>query len=238
VETGVVSCFDEGPEPVYVIGPEQHLTAAYYRNTVIHFFVNGAIVELALIYATSVSEADAREAFWEEAMRLRDLLKFEFFFTDKDEFRRELHEELAHHHPEWEAGLAGGVQAIETVVRSIRPFTAHRVLRPFLDAYAIAADVLEGWEVESPVEAGRFESAALALGRQYALQKRIKSPESVSKVLFQTALRLARNRGLVDPAIPDVSLRRRAFALEIRDVVRRIEAVEALAASRRAGLID
>ena len=40
-----------GPEPVYAIGPDQHLTAAYYRNTIIHFFVNGAIAELALLRA-------------------------------------------------------------------------------------------------------------------------------------------------------------------------------------------
>jgi glycerol-3-phosphate O-acyltransferase len=237
VETGVVSCYDEGPEPVYVIGPEQHLTAAYYRNTVIHFFVNGAIAELALLHATRAGGGDARETFWNEALQLRDLLKFEFFFTDKEEFRRELQEELARHHPEWETGLASGGPAIEAVLRSIRPFSAHRVLRPFLDAYAIAADVLKHWEVESPVEAGRFDSAALALGKQYVLQKRIKSPESVSKVLFQNAMRLARNRGLLDPASSEVGSRRHAFAREVRDAVRRVEAVEALAASRRAGLI-
>ena len=34
-----------------MIAPDQHLAAAYYRNTVIHFFVNGAIAELALIRA-------------------------------------------------------------------------------------------------------------------------------------------------------------------------------------------
>ena len=44
VESGVVAYFDEGPETVYVIGPDKHLTAAYYRNTIIHFFVTAAIV--------------------------------------------------------------------------------------------------------------------------------------------------------------------------------------------------
>ncbi len=124
------------------------------------------------------------------------------------------------------------------MVRSIRPFSAHRVLRPFLDAYAVAADVLAAWDPASPVDEAKFASAALALGRQYQLQRRITSPESVSKVLFQTALRLARNRGLLDPDTPDVDARRQAFAEEIRDAVRRVEAVDALAASRRAGLID
>jgi glycerol-3-phosphate O-acyltransferase len=57
-------------------------------------------------------------------------------------------------------------------------------------------------------------------------------------VLIETALRLAGNRGLLEPGPADLAERRRAFAEEIRDVIRRIDAIDALAASRRAGLID
>src|SRR5206468_2825505 len=46
VENRVVTCFAEGPDAVYAISPEKHLIASYYRNTIIHFFVNGAIAEL------------------------------------------------------------------------------------------------------------------------------------------------------------------------------------------------
>ena len=44
----VVVRYADGPEPVYVIGPDQHLAAAFYRNTVIHFFVIGAIAQAGL----------------------------------------------------------------------------------------------------------------------------------------------------------------------------------------------
>src|SRR5205807_1100786 len=37
--SGVVTRFDGGTEPVYSIGPDQHLVAAFYRNTATHFFV-------------------------------------------------------------------------------------------------------------------------------------------------------------------------------------------------------
>ena len=77
----------------------------------------------------------------------------------------------------------------------------------------------------------------LALGKQYQLQRRIRSAESVSRVLFETALRLARNRGLLEPGTADLEARRRAFAEEIQRAVRRAEAIDVLAASRRAGLI-
>jgi glycerol-3-phosphate O-acyltransferase len=77
----------------------------------------------------------------------------------------------------------------------------------------------------------------LALAQQYQLQRRIHSGESVSKVLFATALRLAKNRKLVDPG-PDLADRRQRFAAEIRDALRRVDAISALAQARRAGLID
>ena len=77
----------------------------------------------------------------------------------------------------------------------------------------------------------------MGLGRQYHLQRRIHSAASVSQVLFRNALQLAENRGLLDASAPDLVERRRAFAAELRGVVRRVEAIDALVASRRAGLI-
>ena len=38
-----------GTESVYRIAPISELEAAFYRNAIIHFFVNRAIVELALV---------------------------------------------------------------------------------------------------------------------------------------------------------------------------------------------
>jgi glycerol-3-phosphate O-acyltransferase len=242
VGNGVVSCFAEGPEPVYAIGPDQHLTAAYYRNTIIHFFVNGAIAELALLAAADRAgdspAADSLELFWQEALRLRDLLKFEFFFAEKDAFRGELRDELGLHDPNWETGVARGAAEMHALVRRIRPFSAHRVLRPFLEAYRVVADALVQHPPGKPIEDGPFLSQCLARGKQYRLQRRIRSSESVSKVLFETALRLARNRNLLDVTATDLAARRRAFADELRAAIRHVDAIGALAASRFAGLIE
>jgi glycerol-3-phosphate O-acyltransferase len=238
VASGVVTCFAEGAEPVYAIGPDQHLVAAYYRNTIIHFFVGGAIAELALLGAAeSDGAADRRAAFWEEAVRLRDLLKFEFFFADRERFREELCAEIALHDPAWEASFAAGPAAIQALVRRFRPFNAHRVLLPFLEAYQVVGDALAREDARAPVEPAAFLRRCLALGRQYQLQRRIRSAESVSRALFETGLKLADNRGLCGPGGADLVARRAAFAEEIRRALRRAEAIDALAASRRAGLI-
>ncbi|MBW2272950.1 MAG: glycerol-3-phosphate 1-O-acyltransferase [Deltaproteobacteria bacterium] len=236
VTGGVLTRFDEGPETVYAIGPNQHLAAAYYRNTVIHFFVDTAIAELALLRAREVESADRRGEFWQEVMRLRDLLKFEFFFAEKPVFQGEIRRELAIHAPRWEEEHLGDSDSLRELMARIRPLHAHRFLRSFLESYAVVADQLVGLGSGALEDEGRFLRECLALGRQYELQRRIRSPESVSKVLFANALRLAGNRKLLQGEPEQLDQGRRAFAQEIRRVVRRVDAIEALAAARTAGV--
>ncbi len=239
VENGVVTCFDEGPVAVYAIGRDQHLAAAYYRNAIIHFFVTAAIAELALLRAAEPNDPDPEGAFWDECMALRDLLKFEFFFPEKEEFLQEMRLELSIRDASWEARLAEGGEAISELLRSFEPLSAHRILRTFLEAYAVVGDLLADRGQRSIEDEGAFLKDCLSLGKQYELQQRVRSRESISKVLFQTAFKLAGNRGLVDGDGVGERLaeRRVAFAGEIGDAVRRVDAVDALAASRRSGLV-
>jgi len=236
-ENGIVSEFSDGPEAVYAIRDDQHHIAAYYRNTMIHFFLNGAIVELALLRASEDAMEDCGEVFLAETVRLRDLLKFEFFFPDKNEFAKEIADEMDMHDPQWRDALAQGAASTRELLSRIHPFTGYLILRPFIEAYRVVADALTIFEFEGELPEEEFLSRCLALGRQYDLQRRIRNTESVSKVFFATALRLARNRGVVDGAADDVAERRREFADELAQVVRRLDAVDALAAGRRAGLI-
>ncbi|MEN8160197.1 MAG: glycerol-3-phosphate 1-O-acyltransferase, partial [Myxococcota bacterium] len=142
VENGLLTRFDEGPDTVWGIAARQHLAAAYYRNTVIHYFVNGAIAELALLRAAETDVQDRAAEFQEEALRLRDLLKFEFFFTDKEIFERELAAEVALHDPHWEKAFQVGPAELAELVTRFKPLSAHRVLRPFVEAYVVVGDAL------------------------------------------------------------------------------------------------
>ena len=66
VASGVLTVFDAGTEPVWRIAPEQHLVAAFYRNTVIHMLVERAIGEVSLLDAIAAPEgADVERAAWE-----------------------------------------------------------------------------------------------------------------------------------------------------------------------------
>jgi glycerol-3-phosphate O-acyltransferase len=169
-------------------------------------------------------------------MRLRDLLKFEFFFAEKETFLGELLQELRFHDPDWETRVKAGSDEIHALIRSFRPLTSHRVLRPFVQAYQIVGDLLEQEDPSQAFDEARFVERCLRLGRQHHLQRRLHSAQSISQVLFRNALSLAENRGLLEPGALELEPGRRTFAEEIRSVVRRVEAIDALAASRRAGL--
>lgn len=232
----VVTCFAEGPEPVYQIGPDQHLAAAYYRNSIIHFFVNESICELALLAASEAPEgADPTERFWDAAFELRDLFKFEFFFSDKDRFREELQTELDLQDPEWAKRLAKGGREVRELVRGFRPYTSQRTLRPFVEAYRIAAESLTRESASARLDEDAFLERCVASGKQYHLQRRIRSAESVTRVLYETALKLMANRDLVEPGTPDLRDRREALAEETRDVLHRIEIMSAWQAAKMAG---
>ena len=240
-ESGVVTCFDRGPEAVYSSARTSTSTAAYYRNTIIHFFVDGAIAELALLRA---AEAGASGDVVERGLLgrgdgLRDLLKFEFFFAEKETYRDEVAAELAARNPGWEDALASHHDA-RALAGRLEPLLAHVVLRPFMEGYRVVGDELEQQEPGKTQEESAFLNACLARAQQYVLQRRIGSRESVSQVLFQSALRLARNRGLIDAqaSAGDLRARRAAFAGEIRAAIRRIDAIDAWAEGRRASVVD
>jgi glycerol-3-phosphate O-acyltransferase len=210
VASGVLTVFDAGIEPVWRIAPDQHLVAAFYRNTVIHILVERAIGEVSLLDAMAASDgapdgADAERAAWERAKALRDLLKFEFFFPGRDDFEQELRAELALMSPISPA--APGTltpAAARTILETTDLHVAHLVLRPFVDAYLVVADRLAAAGDSAVVEADVLEEA-LQVGQQWELERRIASAESVSLELYKTALRLAAHRDLLagdDPARP------------------------------------
>lgn len=226
---GVVTVYSDGTEPVYAIEPGQHLVAAYYRNNAIHWFVNRAILEFA---ALAVGDGTLDSA-WGQALRLRDLFKYEFFFAEKRMFREELEVELELFDSGWRDFAQTEWRRRELLAAA--PFlAAHRVLRSFAEAYLVVADRLADRDPRKTVDTKQFLDECVAVGRQYLMQRRINSPESVSKELFDGALQLAANRDLVDPGRDELRQRRRAFADEMAEVVRLIAVIDDIDASKGA----
>ncbi|RYB94182.1 lysophospholipid acyltransferase [Nocardioides oleivorans] len=228
----VLTAYDQGTEPVWTIADDKHLVAAFYRNTVIHILVERAIGELSLLTVSELGpdaelpEGGELQVGWDEAKRMRDLLKFEFFFPARAGFEDDLRTELELLVGEDVTRLTP-VRARELLVTA-RPHLAHLVLRPFLDAYLVVADRLAD-RGDAAVDEDDLLADALAVGRQWALQRRVASFESISLELFRTALALARHRGLLEGA-DGVGTAREAFAAELRDSVRRVNIIGEIAA--------
>lgn len=209
-----VTRIDGGRETVWRIAPEDEHEAAFYRNTIIHVFLESSIAELALVYADRAG-GDRLEAFWAQVMRLRDLLKFEFYFADSAAFREHIAEEMARH-TDWQERVAAGGEGIEQILFATRPLMSHAMLRPYFEAYGIVADVLR--DAPAEVEEKELTKRALGVGRQLVAQRRIRTNESVSALLFATARQVVADQGLLAPA-PDLAQRRAAFLDELRGIL-------------------
>jgi glycerol-3-phosphate O-acyltransferase len=199
---------------VFWLDEEQMVRIAYYRNVIVHFFVPRALAEMTL-NALADSSAATGPDFDEIILKLRDLLKFEFFFQEKLEFLESVSVDMSVDVPNWRASLSPtGIDAI--LQRMAAPVAQWAVL-PFLDAYQVVGDELENSHGAFNEKA--FLKACLDRARMYRIEGRVISGESASQVMFKSALSLADNRGLLGRD-GDVVNRRRLFAEEIRETRR------------------
>ncbi len=232
VREGVVTRYDGGLEPVFAIPADRQLEAAFYRNTLSHFFVTRSIVELALVKAGEDHAPDLAAAVWQEALRLRDLLKYEFFFSTKRDFGAEVRAEAELALPGWESATPTADEAWATLAAS-RFLLAHRIVAPFLEAYAVLGDRLAAADPLAAVDEDDLIDECVGVAQQRVLQRQIHSPESVSKDLFRGAYRLAGNRGLLEAregeSAESLAGRRLAFAEELAAAVRRVGVLRSLA---------
>jgi glycerol-3-phosphate O-acyltransferase len=228
LDEGIVTRYDEGQETVYGIGLDQHAVASYYRNTVIHFFVNKAIIELALLKASENEGPNALEVFWAEVDQLRDLFKFEFFYAPTEEFHQQIREELDRYDKDWPAVLSRGTLGFTQLFNRMTPLVSHVTLLIYAEAYSVVTALAARMEHAETLEEEACVSNALKFGRQAYLQRRISSEASIGKLLFRNGYKMLQSRRLTDAREANLSERRREQARQLRDLLRRLELIRAI----------
>jgi glycerol-3-phosphate O-acyltransferase len=228
---GLLVRYDEGSEVVYAIEPSRHPVASYYRNTIVHHFLDKALLELALFKAEDSPGEHREAAFWAETDRLRELFKFEFYYPPRDEFRAGLAAELARIDARWRERLSGESQDVRRLTQRLQPFIGHAALLTFVEAYSVVVDLLARLGPGETLDQKRCVELALKEGRQAYLLRRISSEASIGKILFENGYRLAANRGLAGASTTETLAGRRELLRELRSLSRRMERlrVEALA---------
>ncbi|MEZ5661481.1 MAG: 1-acyl-sn-glycerol-3-phosphate acyltransferase [Burkholderiaceae bacterium] len=200
VATGVLRRFDDGLEPMVAIADGHHHEAAYYRNTAIHHFLLDAIVEVCLLLAAEQPVAMREAVIERHAFDVRRLFRLEFYFPRRSEYLDALRRLAERRFARIETLLASEREALLNRLRHSRPLVAHGVLRSFTDAYRV---VIDEWvaasEKPDPALRAAFIQHCLRSGRQRLRERRIFAVESVSKVLYETALDWV----LAEAALPD-----------------------------------
>lgn len=228
VNNKMLSRFDDNSIELFSIAPEEHAQASYYRNTTIHHFLVKAFAEVALLRA-SLARRNPVEVFWEEVAWLKDLFKFEFFYSSSDEFQEEVRAELIRFDPQWESKLLESASFADILLKSFKPLVAHATLIQYAEAYWLTASVLAQLDHSVSADETLLVNSALKYGRQAYLQQRISSKSSIGKQLFKNAFQLLENLELNQGGAASVGSARINFQESLRKLVNRLERIRARA---------
>jgi glycerol-3-phosphate O-acyltransferase len=197
------------------INPGRISEAVYYSNMAVHHFVTRAFAELILVGCTEGREdGTIADAAWRRALKLRDLFKFEFFFSRSGPFREQVMNELGELDPAWERVVAQGGEAVDALLGRKDLLVAAGVLSPFVAAYQYVAQSL----ADDPVSANQPQETLIQRcleTSQAAASQPGRSRPPVSRELLRNGIRLAQNRGLLSGARADVIAEREALVGEL-----------------------
>jgi len=227
IESELINRYDEGPETVYAVAADQHHMASYYRNTIVHHFVTKSIAELAMVKVAAGAVGGA-DVFWQEADRLKDMFKFEFFYAPTEEFHDDVRGELAFIDADWEKNIDRPSYAPD-FLRNMKPITAHACLKPYVEAYRIVADVFSSLGENETLDQKAAVASAFKYGRQAYLQRRISSKASIGTILFGNGYKLLESYGVVAAGGDDIVAKRKQISKDLRLLAHRLDQLRTLA---------
>tara|TARA_R110002110_G_scaffold415561_2_gene650877 strand:+ start:79603 stop:81423 length:1821 start_codon:yes stop_codon:yes gene_type:complete len=208
---GLVNAYDKAPDTVYYIPQGKRLAAAYYRNTITHYFLNAALAEMGLALCTLDIDLPDEAALKKHVMALRDLYRFEFFYRPPQEFWQGVMFEVSERYSGWDDSN----QSLAKLLRDKPPRFSHAILRSITEAYLVIAVALLDLE-DRPVENTKaLLQQLLAQGEQMRLRQTVSCESSVSQDLFSNGLRLADHLGLLTGNPRQLVAARKQFADQV-----------------------
>lgn len=192
----------EGIKAKYIIASENYLPATYYANMSVHHLYHRAFIEMALLSIEGSPIKGRSLSFWEEIMQLRDLFKFEFFYSQKKYFSDEIEANLNFIDAKWKNRFRRKSLEIPKLLNDQKILVAPVVLFTYIEAYRVIAHGLLTWDLADAFDEKRFMEDCLFIGEEMQWQGKIQRLESVSKPFILNGIRLAKNAGLI-PEIGD-----------------------------------
>ena len=186
-----------GQKAQYSLVSTEYLPATYYANMASGHLYHQAFIEMAWVKIKDDSSANRITNFWEEIMRLRNLFKFEFFYTNKPRFSTEIEAELLRFDKNWRTILADPKGDISALLKKQDLFVSRAILLSYLEADKVVCHTLNGWDTDDEFKDSDFIELAMFKGKELHWQSKITRLDSVSKPFLINALRFAKNANLV-----------------------------------------
>ncbi len=225
----------EGVKAKYAIVTKNFLSVTYYANMAAHHLYRGAFIELALIRVLNVSGGNRSHKFWEEIMSIRDLFKFEFFYSKKPVFCDEIEQDMNYLDPEWRTILQGTKSDLDRLLSNQGILLSQAVLSIYLEAYQVVGKALLSIDKDVQITEQNLLHACMFVGDELHWQGRIHRIESVSKPLIQNGIRLVTNLDLIPTATDNKSGRIQAFINKLVGMMDNIRDLQDIVRARDKG---
>ncbi|MFT6783017.1 MAG: putative phosphoserine phosphatase/1-acylglycerol-3-phosphate O-acyltransferase [Saprospiraceae bacterium] len=197
IKSGMVRKIGTGHSTKYSIIPEKYLAAAYYANMSVHYLYHRAFIELALFKLQKSRSKNRLRLFWEEIMKLRDLFKFEFFYSNKIDFTDEIEKDLNYFHKDWSKILQNEKIKPFSLIEGKNMLLSQTVLSTYIEAYKVVGECLKNRDSGILYNEAELLEDCLFLGEEMHWMGKIHRVDSVSKPFILNGIRLAVNKGLI-----------------------------------------
>jgi len=186
-----------GQRAQYSLVSTEYLPATYYANMASGHLYHQAFIEMALVKIKDDTSSSRITNFWKEIMTLRNVFKFEFFYTNKPKFSSEIEAELLRFDKNWRTIIADPKGDVSTMLRKQDLFVSRAILLSYLEANKVVCHTLNSWDPDDEFKDDEFIELAMFKGKELHWQSKITRLDSVSKPFLINALRFARNANLV-----------------------------------------
>jgi putative phosphoserine phosphatase/1-acylglycerol-3-phosphate O-acyltransferase len=180
----------------YSLVSTEYLPATYYANMASGHLYHQAFIEMAMVKIKDDQSSNRIINFWDEIMRLRNLFKFEFFYTNKPKFSSEIEAELLRFDKNWRAIIADPKSDVSALLKKQDLFVSRAILLSYLEADKVVCHTLISWDTDDEFIDSDFIELAMFKGKELHWQSKITRLDSVSKPFLVNALRFAKNASL------------------------------------------
>jgi putative phosphoserine phosphatase / 1-acylglycerol-3-phosphate O-acyltransferase len=237
VKSGIFLQQGDGLNAKYIVRRESYLQATYYSNMAVQHLQHRAFIELALAKIKDVKAPQRSIAFWTEIMALRDLFKFEFFYSKKADFSGEIEADLAFIEPKWNEHIFKKNSNIKSILAKQNLLVTSVLLFNYVEAYLVIAQGLQTWNAEEELTEKKFVEFCMFLGEEMHWQGQIRRIEAVSKPFLQNGIRLVQHLGLMPTPEDKKTEKIAAFVTQLKDVAERINFLQEITLSKPVELL-